>query len=75
MVKGYTLRQGKDYDEVFAPIARIEIIQIIQAISAQFGWLVYHLDVRTTFQNGEIFEEIYLQQLEGYEDSKRRNNV
>ena len=75
VVKGYAQRQGKDYDEVFAPVARIETIRIILAISVQFGWLVYHLDVKTAFLNGEISEEIYVQQPEGYEDSKRRNDV
>ena len=75
MVKRYAQRQGKDYDDVFAPVARIEIIQIILAISVQFGWLVYHLDVKTTFLNGEISKEIYVQQPEGYEDSKRSNDV
>ena len=51
VVKGYAQRQGKDNDEVFAPIARIETIWIILAIFVQFGWLVYHLDVKTTFLN------------------------
>ena len=75
VVKGYAQRQGKDYYEVFALVARIETIQIILAISVQFGWLVYHLDVKTAFLNGEILEEIYVQQIEGYEDLKRRNDV
>ena len=75
VVKGYAQRQGKDYDEVFAPLARIGTIRIILAISVQFGWLVYHLDVKTAFLNGEISEEIYVQQPKGYEDSKRRNDV
>ena len=66
MVKGYAQRQGKDYDEIFPPVARIETIRIILAISVQFGWLVYHLDVKTAFLNGEISEDIYVQQLEGY---------
>ena len=75
VVKGYAQRQGKDYDEIFAPVARIETIRIILVISVQFGWLVYHLDVKTAFLNGEISEDIYVQQPEGYEDSKRRNDV
>ena len=75
VAKGYAQRQGKDYDEVFAPVARIETIQIILAISVQFGWLAYHLDVKIAFLNGEITEEIYVQQPEGYEDSKRRKDV
>ena len=69
VVKGYAQTQGKDYDEVFAPVARIETIRIILAIYVQFEWLVYHLNVKTGFLNGEISEEIYVQQREGYEDS------
>ena len=75
MVKGYAHRQGKDYDEVFALVARTETIQIILAISIQFGWLVCHLDVKTTFMNGDISKEIYVQQPKGYQNLKRINDV
>ena len=75
MVKGYAQRQDKDYDEVFAHVARIETIRIVLEISVQSRWLVYHLDVKIAFLNGEISEEIYVQKPEGYEDSKRRNDV
>ena len=74
-VKGYAQKQVKDYDEVFAPITRIETVPITLAFSAQFGWSVYHLDVKTAFVNGEISEEILVTQPQGYEDLKRNNDV
>ena len=54
VVKGHAQRHVKDYDEVFAPVARIETIRIILEISLLFEWLVYHLDVKTAFLHGEI---------------------
>ena len=58
-----------------APAARIEKIQIILAISAQFGWLVHHLDVKIAFPNGETSDEVYVSQHEEYKDPKRKNDV
>ena len=66
VVKGYRQRYGIDYDEVFAPVARFESIRILIALAAQECWSLHHLDVKSSFLNGEIKEEIYVSQLEGY---------
>ena len=55
-----------DYDEVFAPVAHFDSIRILIALAAQECWKLYHLDVTSAFLNGEIKEEIYVSQLEGY---------
>ena len=65
--KGYVQRYGIDYDEVFAPVARIETIRLIIALAASHGWEVHHLDVKTAFLHGDLKEEVYVKQPEGFE--------
>ena len=66
VVKGYVQRQGVDFEEVFAPIARLESMQLLLAIAAQRSWTVHHMDVKSVFLNGEIQEEIYVSQPLGF---------
>jgi len=65
VAKGYLHKQGIDFEEVFAHVARIETVKVILAMAANRGWKVHHLDVKTTFLNGEL-EEVYVAQPEGY---------
>ena len=67
VAKGYVQRHGIDYDEVFAPVARIETIRLIIALAASHGWEVHHLDVKTDFLHGDLKEEVYVKQPEGFE--------
>lgn len=67
VAKGYVQRHGIDYEEVFAPVARIETIRFILALAASNTWEVHHLDVKTTFLHGELKEEVYVRQPEGFE--------
>ena len=60
VVKGYSQKEGIDYGEVFSPVARMESIRILIAIAAQEKWELHHLDVKTTFLNGKIKEDIYI---------------
>jgi hypothetical protein len=62
MVKGYVQRAGIDFDEVFAPVARLESVRFILAIAAHYGWTVHHLDVKSAFLNGDLVEEVYVEQ-------------
>ncbi|KAG7571799.1 Zinc finger CCHC-type superfamily [Arabidopsis suecica] len=66
VAKGYVQRHGIDYDEVFAPVARIETIRFIIALAASNGWEVHHLDVKTAFLHGELKEDVYVLQPEGF---------
>lgn len=65
-MKGYAQKEGIDYDEVFAPVARWDTIRILLAVAAQRGWKVYQLDVKSTFLYGELKEVVYVDQLEGF---------
>ncbi|GKA54223.1 zinc finger, CCHC-type containing protein [Tanacetum coccineum] len=64
--KGYVQEQGIDFDEVFAPVARIETVRLILALAAYHGWQVHHLDVKSAFLHGELKEEVYVTQPEGF---------
>ncbi|KAD6795802.1 hypothetical protein E3N88_06698 [Mikania micrantha] len=66
VAKGYSQIEGIDYTETFAPVARFETIRVIIAIAAHHGWKLHQLDVKTAFLNGELNEEIYVQQPEGF---------
>lgn len=60
IVKGYVQQQGIDFEEVFAPVARIESMRLLLALAAQEGWSVHHMDVMSAFLNGELQEEVYV---------------
>lgn len=67
VAKGYVQRHGIDYDEVFAPVARVETIRFVIALAASKGWEIHHLDVKTSFLHGELKEEVYVTQPKGFE--------
>ncbi|GKD57377.1 zinc finger, CCHC-type containing protein [Tanacetum coccineum] len=60
------IEQGIEFDEVFAPVARIEIVCLILALAAYHGWQVHHLDVKLAFLHGDLKEEVYVTQPEGF---------
>ena len=68
VAKGYCQQEGIDYDETFAPVARIEAIRIFLAYAAHKNMTVYQMDVKSAFLNGILQEEVYVSQLEGFED-------
>ena len=66
VVKGYAQKEGIDYDEVFAPVARWDTIRIMLAVATQKGWTMYQLDVKSAFLYGELKEVVYVDQPEGF---------
>lgn len=66
VAKGYVQRQGIDYEEVFAPVARIESVRVLLAVAAHRSWSVHHMDVKSVFLNGDLAEEVYVQQPPGF---------
>ena len=64
--KGFSQVQGVDYHETFAPVAKMDSIRLVLAISASKHWEVHHMDVKSAFLHGDYHEEIYMNHPEGY---------
>ena len=65
-MKGYAQRQGIDYDEVFAHVARLDMVRLLIALTAHEGWEIHHMDVKSAFLNGDLKEEVYVEQPAGF---------
>ncbi|GKD78788.1 putative ribonuclease H-like domain-containing protein [Tanacetum coccineum] len=72
---GTKQEEGIDYDEVFAPVARIEAIRLFLAFASYMGFLVYQMDVKSAFLYGTIEEKVYLLQPPGFVDPAHPNKV
>ncbi|GKD93319.1 putative ribonuclease H-like domain-containing protein, partial [Tanacetum coccineum] len=75
VAQGYTQEEGIDYDEVFAPFARIEAIRLFLAYVSFMNFIVYQMDVKSAFLYGSIEEEVYVCQPPGFKDPKFPNKV
>nr|GEV38358.1 retrovirus-related Pol polyprotein from transposon TNT 1-94 [Tanacetum cinerariifolium] len=69
VAKGYAQEEGIDFKESFAPVARLETIRIFVAYAAHKSFLIYQMDVKTSFLNGPLKEEVYVAQPDGFIDS------
>ncbi|KAG2380530.1 Retrovirus-related Pol polyprotein from transposon TNT 1-94 Protease [Vigna angularis] len=67
VVRGFLQKQGLDYMEVFAPVARIETIILVMALANGRRWPLFQLDVKSAFLNGPLEEEVYVTQPPGFE--------
>ncbi|GJU40276.1 putative ribonuclease H-like domain-containing protein [Tanacetum coccineum] len=75
VAQGHRQEEGIDYDEVFAPVARIEAIRLFLAFASYKGFLVYHMDVKSAFLYGIIKEKVYVHQPPGFVDPAHPNKV
>ncbi|KAJ0754701.1 putative RNA-directed DNA polymerase [Helianthus annuus] len=66
VAKGYVQQPGVDFDEVFAPVARLETVRLLLSFTANEEWELHHLDVKSAFLHGELKEEVYVVQPEGF---------
>nr|GEW81692.1 hypothetical protein [Tanacetum cinerariifolium] len=75
VARGYRQEEGIDFEESFAPVARIEAIRIFLVFVAHKNMVVYQMDVKTAFLNGNLREEVYVSQPDGFVDPDNPNHV
>nr|GFD49439.1 retrovirus-related Pol polyprotein from transposon TNT 1-94 [Tanacetum cinerariifolium] len=66
VTKGYAQKEGVDFEESFAPVAWLEAVRLFIAYAAHKSFIVYQMDVKTTFLYGPLKEEVYVNQPDGF---------
>jgi hypothetical protein len=66
VAKGYTQKEGEDFFDTYSPVARLATIRVLLSLAASHGLIIHQMDVKTAFLNGELDEEIYMDQLDGF---------
>ena len=67
VAKGFKQKEGIDYQETFAPVAKMITIRVVIALAAQFRWELHQMDVKSAFLNGDLTEEVYMEQPLGFQ--------
>ena len=75
VARGFSQKEGIDYEETFAPVARYTSIRTIMALASMMKWDLHQMDVKTTFLNGVIEEEVYIKQPQGFEVKDKVTHV
>nr|GEX09594.1 retrovirus-related Pol polyprotein from transposon TNT 1-94 [Tanacetum cinerariifolium] len=75
VAKGYSQQEGINFEELFAPVARLEVVRLFIAYIAHKSFLVYWMDVKTTFLNDPLKDEVYVNHLDGFVDPHHPDKV
>jgi hypothetical protein len=75
VAQGFSQQPGIDYNETFAHVERIDTVRMVLTIAAHNRWIMNHMNVKSTFLNGYLEEEVYVRQSLGYEIDKHRDKV
>lgn len=75
MAKGYTQKEKEDFFDTYSPVAGLTTIRVLLALASSYGLHVHQMDVKTTFLSGELKEEIYMDQYDGFVISGQKNKV
>jgi hypothetical protein len=75
VARGFSQKEGIDYEETFAPVARYTSIKTIIALAAKMKWKLHQMDIKTAFLNGVIEEEVYIEQPQGFEVEEWKTHV
>ena len=60
VARDFVQQEGIDYNNAFAPVARMELVRVLLVLAAQEGWQFHHMDVKSAFLNGDLKEEVYV---------------
>ena len=66
VAKGYTQKEGEDFFDTYSPVARMTTIRVLLSLAVSYGLIIHQMDVKTAFLNGELEEEIYMEQSDGF---------
>jgi hypothetical protein len=72
VARGFSQVKGIDYEETFAPVSQYTSTRTIISLAASMSWRLHQMDVKITFLNGEIEEEVYIEKLDEFEDEGPR---
>ena len=75
VAQGFSQKEGIDYEETFAPVARYTSIRSVLSLATVMKWKIHQMDVKTTFLNGVVEEEVYVEQPLGFETHDRESHV
>ncbi|KAJ9562492.1 hypothetical protein OSB04_007652 [Centaurea solstitialis] len=75
VAKGFTQKEGVDYKETFSPVSRKESLRIVLALVAHFDLELHQMDVKTAFLNGDLYEDVYMSQPEGFKEEGKEHLV
>jgi len=75
VARGFSQKEGVDYDEILAPVARYTTIHLIIALAASQGWSLHQMDVKNAFLHGSLKEEVYVEHPKGFEVQDRMTRV
>ncbi|WP_374695330.1 reverse transcriptase domain-containing protein [Areca yellow leaf disease phytoplasma] len=75
VAKGYNQEEGIDFDETYAPVARLEAIRLLLAFACYMNFKLFQMDVKSAFLNGFIFKQVFVEQAPGFESHAFPNHV
>jgi hypothetical protein len=75
VVRGFSWKEGVDYDKTFSPVVSYTSIRIVMSLVSLMGWKIHQMDVKTTFLHGIIEEDVYIEQPQGFEVNGKETHV
>jgi hypothetical protein len=75
VVHGFIQQEGVNFDDAFVPVVRMESVRLLLALAAQEGWHMHHMDIKSTFLNDDLTEEVYVHQPLGFVIPGKENKV